>query len=254
MPYVRASLSSVIDIPRGGPVTLLLDYDGTLVPIAPTPDLATPDPELVRLLAALAKRPHLDIHIVSGRRREMIDVWFGHLPVSLWAEHGFWHRSATGDRWEAAGGVPVDGLKQTLPILERFTKATPGSFVEQKTASLAWHYRLADPKLAQGQSRALRAVLEETLAGTPLEVLLGKKVIEVRLRGINKAFVVRRVLAEHPRIAAMLAVGDDQTDEDLFRALPESAVTVAVGPGPTSARHTVEDHHAARRLISALID
>jgi trehalose 6-phosphate synthase/phosphatase len=254
MPYEKASLSSVIDIPRGGPATLLLDYDGTLVPIAATPDLAEPDGELLKLLAAVSKRPHLDIHIVSGRRRETIDVWFGHLPVSLWAEHGFWRRAATGGGWRAAGAVPLDVLKRALLILERFTKATPGSFIEQKTASAAWHYRLVDPILALGQSRALQVVLEEALKETPFDVLQGKKVLEVRLRGVNKGLVARRILKEGDRIAAVLAVGDDQTDEDLFQALPESAVTVAVGAGPTSARHTVEDHHAARKLIRALIN
>jgi trehalose 6-phosphate synthase/phosphatase len=254
MPSVRASLSNAVEIPRGGPVTLLLDYDGTLVPIAATPALAQPDKELVRLLDAVSKRPHIDVHIVSGRGRDTIDAWFGHLPVSLWAEHGFWHRPAARHAWEAAGAVPVDALRRTLPILERFTKATRGSFIEPKTASVAWHYRLVDPAVAQGQSRALRIVLEKALDQTPLEVLLGKKVVEVRCRGISKGLVARRVVTERTRIASVVAVGDDETDEELFQALPESAVTVAVGPGPTSAKHIVEDHHAARRLIRALID
>jgi trehalose 6-phosphate synthase/phosphatase len=253
MQSAKASLSDAVTISRGGPLILLLDYDGTLVPIAATPDLATPDPELFELLEALVTRPHLDIHIVSGRRRDTIERWFGHLAVSLWAEHGFWHRPATSGAWEAAGLIPVEALEQTMPVLERFTKETPGSFIEEKAASLAWHYRLVTQPLAQTQARAVQVVLETILEGTPLEVLRGKKVIEVRPRGISKALVARRVLGERPYVTAVLAVGDDETDEELFRALPKTAVTVAVGPGPTSAKHVVEDHHAARELIRALI-
>lgn len=254
MPYVRASSSTNVEIPRGQPLTLLLDYDGTLVPLAATPGLATPDIELIRLLTALATRPPLDLHVVSGRRRETLDVWFGHLAVSLWAEHGFWHRPAVGGVWEAAADVPLDALKAALTILKRFTRAVDGCFIEQKTASLAWHYRRADPMLVHGQARALLVVLEDTLQNTPFEVVLGNKLIEVRLRGINKAFVARRVIAERDRPAAVLAVGDDQTDEDLFQALPDSAVTVAVGAGPSSAKYLVDDYAAARDLIRTLVD
>jgi trehalose 6-phosphate synthase/phosphatase len=245
---------------RGGPLTLLLDYDGTLVPIAPTPEQATPDRELVSLLLALARRPERDIHIVSGRPRAAIDAWFGALPLSLWAEHGFWSRPfdsrAVGPSggWHAARRVPRLALQRTYPILDRFTHLTPGAFIERKTASLAWHYRQCPPALGRSQARALRGLLEDALANTTLEVLPGKKVIEIRPRGVNKAEVGRRVLGERRYAAPVVAIGDDETDEDLFGALPDSAVTIAVGPGPTRAKYIVEDHLAARDLLAALID
>ena len=72
---------------------LLLDYDGTLVPFAATPELARPDAGLVALLGAIAARPDTEVHVVSGRAREALDHWLGHLPVWLHAEHGFWSRA-----------------------------------------------------------------------------------------------------------------------------------------------------------------
>jgi trehalose 6-phosphate synthase/phosphatase len=235
-------------------LTLLLDYDGTLVPIAPTPEEAAPDRELVALLAALARRPERDIHIVSGRPRETIDQWFGGLPISLWAEHGFWRRSIEDGEWRAAARVPTKALQRTYSVLDRFTRETPGSFIERKTASLAWHYRRVRPSLGKVQALALEDVLDEMLANSSLEVLHGKKVLEIRPRGVSKAEVGRRVLAERRYTAAIVAIGDDETDEDLFAALPDSAVTIAVGPGPTCAKYVVEDHHAARDLLAALAD
>ena len=81
---------------------LLLDYDGTLVPIARTPELAVPDQELITLLARLAATPGLDLAIVSGRPRATLEWWFGGLPVSLWADHGYWYRPRPGAVWRAA--------------------------------------------------------------------------------------------------------------------------------------------------------
>jgi trehalose 6-phosphate synthase/phosphatase len=247
-------LFNFVDACRGAPLTLLLDYDGTLVPIAPTPAQARPDAELVTLLAALARRPDRHIHIVSGRPHETIDAWFGKLAISLWAEHGFWSRAAGDDEWHAAARPPAEALARTYPILERFTAETPGSFIERKTASLAWHYRGAARAAGERQAQAVRELLEEALASSPLEVLPGKKVIEVRPRGVSKAEVARHVLAAQDRGSRVVAIGDDETDEDLFAALPTSAVTIAVGTGPTCARYVVEDHYAARDLLAALID
>jgi trehalose 6-phosphate synthase/phosphatase len=253
MPCEKASLFDALDGWRDGPLTLLLDYDGTLVPIAPRPDLAAPDNDLLELLAALSTRPDTDLHIVSGRRREDIELWFGTLVASLWAEHGFWHRPRPPGRWQAAAPVPVDALRIVRPFFERLTDATPGSFVEEKTAALAWHYRGADAALAERHLRDARTALDEMLVALPFELLGGKKVIEVRLRGISKALAAQRALEGPVHVTKVLAIGDDETDEELFRALPESSVTIAVGSQASLAKFQLQDHDAARRVLRALI-
>jgi trehalose 6-phosphate synthase/phosphatase len=249
----KASLFDACDGWREGPLTLLLDYDGTLVPIAPRPELAAPDNDLLDLLAALSARRGTDLHIVSGRRREDIELWFGALAASLWAEHGFWHRPRPPGSWEAAAPVPVEALRIVRPLFERLTAATPGSFIEEKTASLAWHYRGAEAALAARQLRDARRALDEVLVELPLELLRGKKVMEVRLRGISKALAARRALEGHGHATRVLAIGDDETDEELFRALPESSITIAVGLEVSAARFQLENHDAARRVLRALV-
>ena len=238
---------------RAAPLTILLDYDGTLVPIAPAPNLAAPDETLLGLLSSLIARPRTELHLVSGRARDTIEAWFAHLPATLWAEHGFWRRPAPQGDWEQAGPIPADWLARIYPILEDFTHATPGSLIEEKSASLAWHYRIAEPALGAKHARELRLRLGDVLRDQPLEVLEGKKVIEVRPRGIGKAMVSERVLTEHDPAGIVLAIGDDRTDEDLFRPLPASSVTIAVGTGPTAARYVVDDYRAVRQLLSLLL-
>jgi trehalose 6-phosphate synthase/phosphatase len=235
-------------------VRLLLDYDGTLVPIARSPELAVPDDELLALLDALAGRLGLRVGIVSGRAHLDLDSWLGHLPIELWAEHGFWHRSRPGDRWEAACSVPDGWMQRIAPILSQITASTPGSYVERKTASMAWHYRLAEPVLVARRMRTLRTRLDHGLRDQPFDVLEGKKVIEVRLPGVSKALVAERIAPEVSPATSIVAIGDDRTDEELFCALPESSVTVAVGNQRSSAKYRLADYRGVRRILRAVLD
>jgi trehalose 6-phosphate synthase/phosphatase len=235
---------------RAERVVLLLDYDGTLVPLAPLPHMAVPDRELKDLLRMLAMAPGVALHLVSGRPREWLAEWFDEVPLTLWAEHAFWHRPLGGD-WQPAARVSTDWMAGVTPILEQFTATTPGSLVEKKSVSLAWHYRQAEREFGSRQARRLLMLLGDTLSNQPLEVLKGHKVIEVRCRGINKA-AVAQALPSHIG-SAILAAGDDRTDEDLFGALPESAVTICVGSGPSGARCRLADYRAVRRLLAGVL-
>jgi trehalose 6-phosphate synthase/phosphatase len=87
---------------------LLLDYDGTLVPFARSPELAAPDGELRDLLAALAAKPGARVHVVSGRRRDTLERWLGDLPLGLHAEHGYWSRAARGEPWVGTDASVVE--------------------------------------------------------------------------------------------------------------------------------------------------
>ena len=232
---------------------LLLDYDGTLVPFASTPQLAAPDAALKRLLKALVARRGTSVHIVSGRPRDILERWFGSLPIRLHAEHGFWSWQPPERSWEAVGEVSSEWRQKVLHMLEQFTAATPGSLIEEKTAAIAWHYRMADLDLGTRQAEALSLRLKEELDGIPVEVLPGDKVIEVRLQGIHKGIIVPRLVDQHP-VARILAMGDDRTDEDLFAALPPGSFAVHVGSGPSRAQYRLADPAAARSFLGRLCE
>ena len=234
-------------------IELLLDYDGTLVPLAPSPELAPPDPELLALLEELASAPNQRVHIVSGRPRDSLDTWFSGLPVSLWAEHGFWSRPTPSDPWRAAACVIPNWMDRIRPLLEEFTRSTAGSFVEQKSAGLAWHYRLASPDFGRRQAHELRMLLGDALSNQPFEVLEGKKVIEVRLRGVSKAVVAYQIHAEAKPGTMVIAIGDDRTDDDLFRELPATSLTIGVGDQPSHVKFRVRDSQDVRMLLRSLV-
>jgi trehalose 6-phosphate synthase/phosphatase len=231
-------------------LVLLLDYDGSLVPFAPIPDLAAPDAELIDLLTALGKRRHTELHIVSGRKREDIERWFGGLRLHLHAEHGLWSRPLGGQGIALA--LETSWKERALPILMDYADRTPGALVEEKAAGLAWHFRAADPQYGATQANELRKHLTELLSNTPVEILGGHKVIELRPHGVNKASVVAPILARAPD-ALIVAVGDDATDEDLFAALPRSAVSVRVGGGDSRAGLRVRGVDDVRILLRALL-
>jgi len=246
-------ISALADVRRRAHVRLLLDYDGTLVPLARSPELAAPDAELMSLLRNLSAAPGVTLEIVSGRSRQTLEEWLGELPVGLWAEHGFWHRLNPGEPWIAAAPVKTDWIARIRPILEQFTASTPGSRVEEKSACVAWHYRGAQREFGARQAHELRMLLGDALSNQPLEVLEGNKVIEVRLHGIGKAIVGSGLPTAMEHDSAIVAFGDDATDDELFRVLPADSLTIAVGSRPAYAKFRVEDHRAVRRLLRSLV-
>jgi trehalose 6-phosphate synthase/phosphatase len=238
----------------------MLDYDGTLVPFAPTPEEAAPDDELLALLERLARTRGIDVHLLSGRTRFSLERWFGAMNLGLHAEHGLWSRMPGARDWTILHDVPTDWKEQVRAILKQFTDATPGSFIEEKTASIVWHYRNARgdsdgaDDFGEHQAKELRLLLGELLSNSPLEVLPGNKVIEVRPLGVNKGAVIPQILAGVDGQIDILAVGDDRTDEDLFGALPPGAHSVHLGDGHSRARWRLETIEEVRRLLRLLAD
>ena len=231
----------------------LLDYDGTLVPYTATPELARPDAPLLELLAALASRPHTEVHVVSGRARETLEHWLGALPISLHAEHGFWSRMPGQTDWTPAGDTGTVWREPALAILRDITARTPGSIIEAKSVALAWHYRMADQESGARRANELRLHLSQLLSNQPVEILAGHKVVEIRPYGIHKGRIIPPLPPERLASTVVLAMGDDRTDEDLFAALPPEAISIKVGPGPTHARFRIDGVHAARSFLQSLV-
>jgi trehalose 6-phosphate synthase/phosphatase len=230
-------------------VFLALDYDGTLVPIRETPEAARPDPELVTLLEELSGLAGVRVAIVSGRDKDSLADFVGSHPLSLVAEHGVWVR-APGDEWRAkVDPASASWREPVLEMLKEYTTRTPGSRIEEKTAGIAWHYRSADRQLGAARAREVRLNLVQALAQQPATVFAGRKVVEVRPQGVDKGSVTRELLEGFSPAAAIVAIGDDRSDEELFRALPAEAFTFAAGPGPTRARFRLDGPAQVRSLL-----
>jgi trehalose 6-phosphate synthase/phosphatase len=157
---------------------LLLDYDGTLVPFHANPQHARPDEELLLLLRALTDIKQNRVVIISGRDRNTLESWLGHLPLDFIAEHGVWLR-AVGEDWNLFQPLRNDWKRELRPVLELYVARTAGAFVEEKDYSLVWHYRRADEELGAVRARELLNHLSFMTANTDLQVLEGHMVLEI---------------------------------------------------------------------------
>jgi trehalose 6-phosphate synthase/phosphatase len=231
--------------------TLLLDYDGTLVPTTELPSLAAPNQHLLNLLRRLADSPGTTVHVVTGRSQESIEPWLGSLPVWLHVEHGLRTRKPDG-HWLPSLHERPAAFETASRIMAKYAQRTRGALVESKAASVAFHYRRANAFVAFGSLGALRDELKHAL-GPEVELLDGHKVLELRLRDVGKNVAVKIALEDAPADSVILAAGDDRTDEDMFGALPPRALSIRIGSGASVAKLRVESPRTLLGLLARLL-
>jgi alpha,alpha-trehalose-phosphate synthase [UDP-forming]/trehalose-phosphatase len=200
-------------------LAIVTDLDGTLVPIEARPELAVPAAGTTRLLLDLAELEGVTVTIASGRPRPELEAMFADAPtLTLVAEHGAWLREQ--GAWRATVEVDPAPLRRMAEGLERLAAPFQGAFVERKTWGFALHHRLTRASDKEGLRVSASALLDEALAAHPeLERIEGKELLEVRVRSVHKGTAVERARAAAGGGARVLALGDDLTDEDMFRAL-----------------------------------
>lgn len=229
---------------------LFLDYDGTLVPFAAQPQQARPSNEALEVLRKFSKYQDTDTVLISGRDRRTLENWFGGLGVGLVAEHGAWIKETAGE-WNLIKPLMSDWKAYLLPILETFCLRLPGSFIEEKEFSIVWHYRMAEPELASMRAKELVDDLVNLTANIDVQVLQGNKVVEVRSAGINKGAAALHWISKG-EFDFILAIGDDWTDEDLFKILPETAYSIKVGMTQSYARFNLNSHSEVIELLKKM--
>jgi trehalose 6-phosphate synthase/phosphatase len=244
--------TTVIRLRNAPTLGLLLDYDGTLVPLNDTPELAKPDPALIDLLRNLSTRTGTTVHIIAGRGRDTLEAWLGDLPVTLWAEHGLWRRDANTREWQRTMTPNRDWMARVRPVLEAAMENTPGSLIENKRDSLAWHYRMSDAVQGVEAAHALRARLEQMFPSHEVETIAASKVVEVRPHGLHKGLAMQALVAEHPASSLLVAIGDDRTDEDMFQYVPPTGIAIHVGTEPTRAGIRLGDVQDVRAVLGML--
>jgi len=240
----------VIDFHKKKKCLLLLDYDGTLVGFKDNPQDAEPDEELYNLLDSLQKKENTTVVLISGRDRETFQKWFGHKNYTLVTDHGVWLYQ--NNEWIELERLKTDWMQNIRPILETFVDRTPGTFIETKNYSLAWHYRTADPELALRRTIELNTVLTSMVSNNDLSILKGNKVIEIKSSNVNKGRAVSRLLMQE-EYDFITVIGDDWTDEYMFEEVPEWAYSIKVGIAKTKAKYMIKDTGKVRQLLKRLV-
>ena len=216
---------------------IFLDYDGTLAPFTNIPSKAEPSAAVLSVLTRLSSDRRNDIVIISGRDTNTLDKWLGNLPVHMVAEHGAFIKRK-GEDWEPQTTVSPEWKDRIRPILQLFTTRCAGSFVEEKRNTLTWHYRNTNPDLGFIRSRELLNSLQQLTVNTSLQIIDGNKVLEIRMTGTDKGLTATKLISRlGPEFT--LCMGDDITDEDMFRALEDKAITIKVGNTASSAKYNL---------------
>lgn len=218
----------------------LFDYDGTLTPIVKDPAAAIPTARLYNIMEKLSQDPNNQIWIISGRDQAFLGKWWGskNKSVGLSAEHGCFVKDIGTPDWvNLTEKFDMSWQVRVNEVMEEFTNKTPGSFIETKAVALTWHYRAAVPELGDYSAEQLKNELLKFTEEYDLDVMDGKKNIEVRPKFVNKGEIVKRLvwhkygtpqdllkpldqslpIDEMPDF--VLCLGDDFTDEDMFRQL-----------------------------------
>ncbi|CAH6722883.1 trehalose-phosphatase [[Candida] jaroonii] len=221
----------------------LFDYDGTLTPIVTDPEAAIPSKRLDSIIDSLSADPKNQIWLISGRDQRFLSKWFGHKHVGLSAEHGCFMKDIGSEDWvNLSESFDMSWQKEVEDIFKDFTDQTPNSNIEKKKVALVWHYRRADPELGIYQSEKLMEHLKATVGEKyDIEIMAGKANIEVRPKFVNKGEIVKRLVL-HPHGSKqlpkpitdhnydlesdkvpdfILCLGDDLTDEDMFKSLKQ---------------------------------
>jgi trehalose 6-phosphate phosphatase len=212
---------------------LFIDVDGTLLEIAPTPELVKVPPELAPLLARLAGQRAGALALVSGRRIADLDRLFQPWRGPVAGVHGAERRAADG-RIVAGDDTPADqaaaaALGRLRPALQEIADRAPGVRLEDKGRTLAVHYRQAPEKAGEIRERIDRLLREEA---ERLRLIAGKMVFELQPRHLGKDGAIAAFMAEPPfRGRVPVFVGDDTTDEDGFAEVNRrGGVSIRVGP------------------------
>jgi trehalose 6-phosphate synthase/phosphatase len=226
---------------------LFFDYDGTVMPFTIKPDKAAPDKFIQSLFKRLSESEKNELVIMSGRHKEIMSRWFQDLKVGMIAEHGAWLKQKEGD-WYELEPLREEWKEEIRPVFELYMDRTPGSFIEEKSYSIVWHYRRADPDLAELRVNELKETLIKLTENLNLGILEGNRVIEVKTAGINKGTASLHWV-QRSEWDFTMAVGDDVTDEDAFEVLGPHAYSIKVGVGVTKARFNIPDVESVRKLL-----
>lgn len=239
-------------VPHLSESAILLDIDGTLLDLAPTPRGVWVPPGLAKTLNRLLTRTDGALALVSGRSLNDIDLIFAPEQFPAVGGHGAEMRIATDSEAVASHAPPMDKeLKRRLAAIARLS---PGILLEDKGYSLALHYRLAPH--AEKAIYAAVSLIRADLPNAPIEVLPGKCVCEIKHSGFTKATGVHELMTHEPfKGRRPLFIGDDVTDESVFAIMPDlDGLAFSVGRRAKGVAGHFDSPSDVREFLAHLLD
>jgi trehalose 6-phosphate phosphatase len=231
---------------------ILLDIDGTLLDLAPTPREVWVPPDLATTLNRLLEKTSGALALVSGRSLNDIDLIFAPELFPAVGGHGAEMRLTTEGEAVATRAPPMD--KELKRRLAAIAKLSPGILLEDKGYSLALHYRLA-PHAERAIYEAV-SLIRADLPEAAIEVMPGKCVCEIKHSGFSKASGVIELMRHQPfKGRRPIFVGDDITDESVFAIMPDfGGLAFSVGRRATGVTDHFDEPREVRQWLAGLVD
>jgi trehalose-phosphatase len=252
---IESIIAAMTALPKDQGLLLFLDYDGTLMEIAPRPEMARPAQELVHVLSRLASLPGLALVVVSGRPlknlRELLPIG----GLNYLGSHGA-EGLMGGEPWT----IKVDaGSREEQEKLQRQLACKladlSGWWLETKPLGFALHYRQAEPEEEVRIFKVLGPWLDQVSRAGHYQILQGKKVVEILPQGVSKGAAIQEIL-RFSGFSDLFPVylGDDVTDESAFQVLQGRGLTVKVGvdQAATAASYSLSHPAAVRQFLTLL--
>jgi trehalose 6-phosphate phosphatase len=230
---------------------VLLDIDGTLLDLAPTPREVWVPPGLAKTLNRLLEKTSGALALVSGRSLNDIDLIFAPEQFPAVGGHGAEMRLTTDNEAVATHAPPLD--KELKRRLAAIAKLSPGILLEDKGYSLALHYRLAPH--AEKAIYAAVSLIRADLPNAPIEIMPGKCVCEIKHSGFNKASGVIELMSHQPfKGRRPIFIGDDVTDESVFAIMPDfGGLSFSVGRRAKGVADYFDDPGEVREWLARLV-
>jgi len=243
-------------------ILLFLDYDGTLTPIAETPEKAVISRGPKGLLNKLSKKPHCSVAIISGRSLSDIKGLVGLKDIIYAGNHGL-EIEGPKIKFESQVSPRLKSIIRNIyeDAVTRFSKIK-GVLIEDKGLTISVHYRLVDEKDTQEFLSIFNEITDPYIVRDKIKINFGKKVYEIRPPVMwDKGKVVLWLLARQQFLLGEnkilpVYIGDDVTDEDAFKVLKKKGLTIFVGEQASSEAQyylkTIEEVTEFLRLIADL--
>ena len=233
-----------------GDKLVILDYDGTISEFKDNPELALPSESLKQILKKLSNIDNIDLCIVSGRDKKFLEKNLNNLNIDLVAEHGHFLMTRN-NKWRKIGNFDRVFLNEIYSILQSFSDKTPGTFTEKKESGLVWHFRKSDPELASERVVEIKTVLDSLLTDQ-YHILNLDKALEITSRKYDKGTAVNELMSRKD-YDFILCLGDDVTDENMFKVLPKNSKSIKVGVKQSAAKLFIKDVNGVLEFLDEIV-
>ena len=225
---------------------IILDYNGTLVPMPKSGKSSPPNSETLEVMSILAENKHNKVVVITDNKRDRLQKWFMDPNIDLIACSDAAIRQD--GEWNVMHDLSDEWKDEARPILEKYAVRTPGSYIEEKNYSMIWHFENAIKELGEVRSRELIDDLKSFTASENSQLHEGARLIEIKSSEAYKGKMLHLYLEEKDW-EFIFASGDDWSNEYMFQHLPEHAYTLRVGSPTTNAKYNTREQSQILKLL-----